>query len=76
VQDSAAGAILTRHGITVEDAERRTGTGAAGGGWNGTAAMVAVNKLVSERLMLESDAPGAIANATTWFTQAAKGMLP
>ena len=35
-----------------------------------------VNQLVSERLMLASDAPGAVANATAWFTQASKGMLP
>jgi len=40
------------------------------------AVTTAVNKLVSERLMLASDAQGAIANATTWFTQASKGMLP
>ena len=40
------------------------------------AVTTAVNKLVSERLMLASDAPGAIANATAWFTQASKGMLP
>jgi hypothetical protein len=31
---------------------------------------------VSERLMLASDAPGAIANAKAWFTQASNGMLP
>jgi Alpha/beta hydrolase domain len=41
-----------------------------------SAVTAAVNKLVSERLMLASDAPGAIANATAWFTQASKGMLP
>jgi len=40
------------------------------------AVTTAVNKLVSERLMLASDAAGAIANATAWFTQASKGMLP
>jgi hypothetical protein len=40
------------------------------------AVTTAVNKLVSERLMLESDAAGAIANAKAWFTQASKGMLP
>jgi len=40
------------------------------------AVTTAVNKLVSERLMLASDAPGAIANATAWFAQASKGMLP
>jgi hypothetical protein len=40
------------------------------------AVTTAVNKLVSERLMLGSDAAGAIANATAWFTQASKGMLP
>jgi hypothetical protein len=36
----------------------------------------AVNSLVSQRLMLASDAAGAIGNATAWFTQAAAGMLP
>ena len=40
------------------------------------AVTTAVNKLVSERLMLASDAAGAITNATAWFTQASKGMLP
>ena len=40
------------------------------------AVTAAVNKLVSERLMLASDAAGAITNATAWFTQAAGGMLP
>ena len=40
------------------------------------AVTTAVNKLVSERLMLASDAAGAIANATAWFAQASKGMLP
>jgi hypothetical protein len=40
------------------------------------AVTTAVNKLVSERLMLASDAPGAIANAKAWFTQASQGMLP
>jgi hypothetical protein len=40
------------------------------------AVTAAVNRLVSERLMLASDAPGAITNATAWFTQASKGMLP
>jgi hypothetical protein len=36
----------------------------------------AVYSLVSQRLMLASDAAGAITNATAWFTQAAAGMLP
>jgi hypothetical protein len=40
------------------------------------AVTAAVNQLVSERLMLASDAPGAIANAKAWFTQASNGMLP
>jgi hypothetical protein len=40
------------------------------------AVTAAVNHLVSERLMLASDAPGAIANAKAWFTQASQGMLP
>jgi hypothetical protein len=40
------------------------------------AVTAAVNRLVSERLMLASDAPGAIANATARFTEASKGMLP
>jgi hypothetical protein len=40
------------------------------------AVTTAVNKLVSERLMLADDAPGAIANAKAWFSQASKGMLP
>lgn len=41
-----------------------------------SAVTAAVNKLASERLMLASDAQGAINNATVWFTQASKGMLP
>jgi hypothetical protein len=41
-----------------------------------SAVTTAVNQLVSQRLMLADDAPGAIANATAWFTQASKGMLP
>jgi hypothetical protein len=36
----------------------------------------AVNSLVSQRLMLASDAAGAISNATAWFTEASGGMLP
>jgi hypothetical protein len=40
------------------------------------AVTTAVNQLVSDRLMLASDAPGAISNATAWFTAASKGMLP
>jgi Alpha/beta hydrolase domain len=36
----------------------------------------AVNSLVAQRLMLASDAAGAIASATAWFTQASGGMLP
>jgi hypothetical protein len=36
----------------------------------------AVNSLVAQRLMLASDAAGAINNATAWFTQASGGMLP
>ena len=40
------------------------------------AVTAAVNELVSDRLMLASDAPGAIANATARFTEASKGMLP
>jgi hypothetical protein len=40
------------------------------------AVTAAVNSLVSERLMLPSDATGAISNATAWFTQASGGMLP
>ena len=39
------------------------------------AVTAAVNRLVSERLMLASDAAGAIGNATAWFTQASGGML-
>jgi len=39
------------------------------------AVTAAVNPLVSERLMLASDAPGAISNAAAWFTQASGGML-
>lgn len=41
-----------------------------------SAVTAAVNALVSERLMLASDAPAAIANAKAWFTQASGGMLP
>jgi hypothetical protein len=40
------------------------------------AVTAAVNSLVSQRLMLASDAAGAISNATVWFTQASGGMLP
>src|SRR5262249_27287578 len=40
------------------------------------AVTAAVNQLASQRLMLASDAPGAIANATNRFTEASKGMLP
>ena len=40
------------------------------------AVTAAVNSLVSQRLMLASDAAGAISNATAWFTQASGGMLP
>ncbi len=36
----------------------------------------AVNSLVSQRLMLASDAAGAISNATAWFTDASGGRLP
>jgi hypothetical protein len=36
----------------------------------------AVNSLVNQRLMLASDAAGAISNATAWFAQASGGMLP
>ena len=36
----------------------------------------AVSSLVSQRLMLASDAAGAISNATAWFAQASGGMLP
>ena len=39
------------------------------------AVTAAVSRLVSERLMLASDAAGAISNATAWFTQASGGML-
>jgi Alpha/beta hydrolase domain len=41
-----------------------------------SAVTAAVNNLVSQRLMLASDAAGAISNATAWFTQASGGMLP
>jgi hypothetical protein len=41
-----------------------------------SAVTAAVNSLVSQRLMLTSDAAGAISNATAWFTQASGGMLP
>jgi hypothetical protein len=41
-----------------------------------SAVTAAVNTLVSQRLMLDSDAAGAISNATAWFTQASGGMLP
>ena len=41
-----------------------------------SAVTAAVNTLVSQRLMLASDAAGAISNATAWFTQASGGMLP
>jgi len=41
-----------------------------------SAVTAAVNSLVSQRLMLASDAAGAISNATGWFTQASGGMLP
>jgi Alpha/beta hydrolase domain len=40
------------------------------------AVTAAVNSLVSQRLLLASDAVGAISNATAWFTQASGGMLP
>jgi Alpha/beta hydrolase domain len=36
----------------------------------------AVNSLVSQRLMLATDAAGAISNAVAWFTQASGGTLP
>ena len=39
------------------------------------AVTAAVNLLVSGRLMLASDAVGAISNATAWFTQASGGLL-
>jgi hypothetical protein len=41
-----------------------------------SAVTAAVNSLVGQRYMLASDAAGAIANATAWFTQASGGMLP
>jgi len=41
-----------------------------------SAVTAAVNSLVSQRLILSSDAAGAISNATAWFTQASGGMLP
>jgi hypothetical protein len=41
-----------------------------------SAVTAAVNNLVSQRLMLSSDAAGAISNATSWFTQASGGVLP
>jgi Alpha/beta hydrolase domain len=41
-----------------------------------SAVTAAVSSLVSQRYMLASDAAGAIANATAWFTQASGGMLP
>ena len=40
------------------------------------AVTAAVNSLVSQRLMLASDASGAISNATAWFTEASGGRLP
>ncbi|MBV9815130.1 MAG: hypothetical protein JO229_05200 [Alphaproteobacteria bacterium] len=40
------------------------------------AVTAAVNSLVGQRLMLASDAAGAIANAKAWFLQASGGMLP
>jgi len=40
------------------------------------AVTAAVNSLVSQRLMLASDASGAISNATAWFTEASAGRLP
>src|SRR5262249_4937886 len=40
------------------------------------AVTAAVNHLVNERLMLASDAAGAIANAKAWFIQASQGQLP
>jgi hypothetical protein len=41
-----------------------------------SAVTAAVNSLVNQRLMLASDADGAISNAVAWFTQASGGMLP
>ncbi len=41
-----------------------------------SAVTAAVNSLVNQRLMLTSDATGAISNATAWFTQASGAMLP
>jgi hypothetical protein len=41
-----------------------------------SAVTAAVNSLVSQRLMLTSDAAGAISNATAWFVQASGGVLP
>ena len=40
------------------------------------AVTAAVNGLVSQRLMLASDASGAISNAAAWFDQASGGLLP
>jgi hypothetical protein len=40
------------------------------------AVTAAVNSLVSQRLMLASDASGAISNAAVWFDQASGGQLP
>jgi hypothetical protein len=40
------------------------------------AVTAAVNSLINQRLMLASDANGAIGNAVAWFTQAAGGALP
>ena len=41
-----------------------------------SAVTAAVNSLISQRLMLASDASGAISNAAAWFTQASGGTLP
>jgi hypothetical protein len=41
-----------------------------------SAVTTAVNNLVSQHLMLATDATGAIGNATAWFAQASAGMLP
>jgi Alpha/beta hydrolase domain len=41
-----------------------------------SAVTTAVNSLVSQRLMLASDAADAISNATAWFTEASGGLLP
>jgi hypothetical protein len=41
-----------------------------------TAVTAAVNSLINQRLMLASDANGAIGNVVVWFSQATGGALP